>query len=260
MPDKFNSTTRFSDRVDNYIKYRPSYPIKVIQYLLEKQILTSTSVVADIGSGTGLSAELFLKNGNTVIGIEPNDEMRAAGEKLLANYPNFKSIKASAEQTTLPNGSVDLVIAGQAFHWFDIAKARVEIQRILKPGGYCALIWNDRKIGEAGFLKEYDDLILRFSKDYKEVNHQNIDASSFDLFFGKGRWAMEQFYNEQVFDLGGLKGRLNSSSYAPAEGTPNHLPMMEALQKLFDKYQKNNKVVIEYETKIYFGKILPAVW
>src|SRR5689334_15561560 len=129
-------TLRFSNRVDNYSKYRPTYPSAVLDLLAAECGLTSNALIADIGSGTGLLAELFLTNGNRVVGVEPNREMRAAGERLLANAPGFTSVDGTAEATTLAAGSVDFVTAGQAFHWFDRALARVEFARILKPEGW----------------------------------------------------------------------------------------------------------------------------
>lgn len=252
---KFNSTSRFSDRVENYIKYRPNYPPEVISFLTEKGMLLKSSIVADIGSGTGISAELFLKNGNVVYGVEPNEGMRLAAERLLSDYKNFKSVDASAERTGLESGSVDLIIAGQAFHWFDVEASKAEFRRILKPGGMVGLLWNDRKTEVEGFLKEYEALLQTYSTDYKEVNHKNMDAVIFDAFFGKGKWTEKQFHNEQVFDFEGLKGRLLSSSYAPAKGHPKHESMLAALKQLFDKYQKNNSVIIDYDTRLFFGKI-----
>jgi SAM-dependent methyltransferase len=252
---KFNSTSRFSDRVENYIKYRPNYPQEVISFLTEKGILHKNSVVADMGSGTGISAELFLKNGNVVFGIEPNEGMRLAAERLLALYTNFRSVDASAEKTGLESASIDLVIAGQAFHWFDVEASKAEFRRILRPGGTVGLLWNDRKTEVEGFLKEYEALLQAYSTDYKEVNHKNMDAVIFDAFFGKGRWQEQVFHNVQVFDFEGLKGRLLSSSYAPAKGHPKHEPMLKALKELFDKYQKNNSVMIDYDTRLFYGKL-----
>ncbi|MBI1762477.1 MAG: class I SAM-dependent methyltransferase, partial [Acidobacteria bacterium] len=139
-----NSTTRFSDRVDNYVKYRPGYPPGVLEFLAAEVRLTSNAVIADLGSGTGFSAKLFLDNGNVVYGIEPNPEMRVAAEAFLRGYPNFRSLAGTAEATTLPADSADFVVAAQAFHWFDVAAASTEAKRILKLAGSGILLWNDR--------------------------------------------------------------------------------------------------------------------
>jgi SAM-dependent methyltransferase len=255
MPDKFNSTTRFSDRVDNYIKYRPHYPAEIIPFLTQNGMLDKQSVVADIGSGTGISCEMFLENGNTVYGVEPNAEMRAAAERLLGHRTNFKSVKGTAEDTTLPAASIDLVTAGQAYHWFDPQKSRAEFKRILKPGAYSVLIWNDRKTESTAFLKAYEALLQEYSTDYKEVDHKNVSGPKLDEFFGKGNWAEKIFPNYQYFDYEGLKGRLLSSSYAPARGHPRHDPMLQALSALFKAHEHNGKITIEYDTRVFYGKL-----
>ena len=253
---------RFSNRVENYIKFRPDYPGDVIAFLKQQGMLTQDSVIADIGSGTGISAELFLKKGNTVYGVEPNKEMREAGERLLKGYSAFKSIDATAESTTLENKSIDLIIAGQAFHWFDKEKSKEEFKRILresvpsgKPDGTVVLMWNDRRTDSTQFLQAYEDFIKMFATDYLQVNHKNIDEEIFNNFFGEGNYKMESFLNYQHFDLDGLKGRILSSSYMPAEGHKDFDFMMRVLKKIYNRFQENGKVSIEYDTKIYYGKL-----
>jgi SAM-dependent methyltransferase len=241
---------RFSNRVENYIKYRPDYPAEIITFLKEQGILNEKSVIADIGSGTGISAELFLKAGNIVYGLEPNKEMREA-----AGHKNFKSVDATAENTTLPDHSIDIIIAGQAFHWFDKQKCREEFKRILKPDGTVVLMWNDRRTDSTQFLQSYEDFIKMFATDYLEVNHKNIDEKIFNDFFGKGNYKMKAFDNFQYFDLEGLKGRILSSSYMPAEGHKDFDFMMSVLKKIYSRFQQNEKVTIEYDTKIYYGRL-----
>ena len=247
-----NPTTRFSDRVENYIKYRPHYPKEIIDYLKSENILKDDYVIADIGSGTGISAELFLQNGNNVYGVEPNKEMREAGEKLLSGYSNFMSIEGTAESTTLEDTSIDLIIAAQSFHWFDSANAKNEFKRILKKGHNTVLIWNARKLYSTQFLSEYEDLIKKYGTDYNEVRHEKTGKLVFDNFFVNG-YKEREFPNEQVFDYEGLKGRLLSSSYAPQETHQNYNPMLEELNKIYSKYAENDKVKIEYETKLILG-------
>jgi ubiquinone/menaquinone biosynthesis C-methylase UbiE len=246
---------RFSNRVDNYIKYRPDYPAGVIAFLKQEGLLTNDSVVADIGSGTGISSELFLKEGNIVYGIEPNKEMREAAERLLKEFKNFISIDATAEETTLKNNNIDLIIAGQAFHWFDKQKCKTEFRRILKPEGNVVLMWNDRRTDSTPFLRSYEDFIKMFATDYLEVNHKNIDEKIFNDFYGPENYKMKSFDNFQYFDLEGLKGRILSSSYMPPEGHKDFDFMMSVLKKIFNRFQENGKVTIEYDTKIYYGKL-----
>jgi SAM-dependent methyltransferase len=248
-------TQRFSSRVENYVKYRPTYPQAVVEVLTRECGLTPASIIADLGSGTGLLAQLFLANGNRVLGIEPNQEMREAGERLLAHDPNFISVDGTAEATSLPNACVDIVTAGQAFHWFDIAAARAECQRILKPGGWAALVWNSRVTEATPFLRDYEALLNEHSDDYARVNHQDtVTDDAITAFFGPG-WRKATFDNAQVFDYDGLRGRLLSSSYAPDAGHPNHEPMLHDLRAIFDAHQQDGAVSFLYKTEVYYGRL-----
>ena len=255
MPDP---TARFADRVADYVATRPGYPPGVLDILREQAGLTESSVIADVGSGTGLSAEMFLKVGNTVCGVEPNAEMRAAGEEFLARYPHFHSVAGTAEDTTLPDASVDLVLAGQAFHWFDPARARAEFRRILRPGGAVALMWNTPRTDASPFLRGYEALLQRFGTDYREVVHTNVDRAKLAAFFGPGGFQSFTLDNEQLFDREGLRGRLRSSSYTPAPGHPNFEPMMAELDRLFDECQAGGRVRFEYDTNLYVGRLGPG--
>jgi SAM-dependent methyltransferase len=244
---------RFSTRVENYIRFRPSYPQAVIDALKVEAGLKPKTIIADVGSGTGISAELFLKKGWRVFGIEPNRAMREAAERLLVDYPNFHSVNGSAQDTTLSDQGVHLIVAAQAFHWFNSDETRAEFTRILKPGGFIALIWNERKLDATPFLSDYEALLLRFATDYNEIRHENIDAAALAEFF-IGPYATHTFANEQRFDFEGLKGRLLSSSYAPAEGHERHEPMIAELRRLFDLHQVEGEVCFEYDTKLYLGR------
>jgi len=248
-------TERFSDRVENYVKYRPHYPPEIIPFLKKEIGLMPSSIIADIGSGTGISSELLLRNGNTVYGIEPNKEMREAGEELLRDYPKFHSITGTAENTTLPDAGIDLIVAGQAFHWFDVAKARIEFKRILKPGGWVVLIWNERLLDTTPFLISYEHLLHSFGTDYAEVQHKNVKGDIGTLFTEKG-YRLEHFPNSQSCDFGGLQGRLLSSSYIPTPDSPKYRPMIEDLQKIFDENEKEGEVEILYMTEVYYGQII----
>ena len=251
-----NPTLRFSSRVENYVKYRPGYPTGVVDTLTKECGLNPNSVVADIGSGTGILSELFLKNGNRVFGIEPNRAMREAGEQLLGKYSDFTSVDGTAEATGLADCSVDFVTAGQAFHWFDRKRARKEFARILNPGGWVALIWNERLTDTSPFLRAFEDLLQRYGTDYAAVDHRNVDTDAITAFFAPQPFTLRKFENRQVFDYDGLKGRLLSSSYTPEPGHPNHPPMLEALRALFDKHQSNGKVSFDYVTLLYFGQLI----
>jgi SAM-dependent methyltransferase len=247
-------TKRFSSRVEDYIRYRPSYPEAILEWLARECGLTPQSRIADIGSGTGIFSGLFLHLGCDVFGVEPNAGMRAAAERLLAAETRFHSVDGRAEATTLPSGSVDFVTAGQAYHWFDPDPARAEFRRILKGGGWVVLVWNERLVTE-GFLTGYEALLQRLSSDYGRVDHRRIDTAEITRFFEHTGWRSESFPNYQDFDWDGLRGRLLSSSYAPLPGSPQYQPMMEELAALFAAFQQDGHVQLTYETKVYAGQI-----
>ena len=240
---------RFSSRVENYIKYRPSYPSEIIYFLKEKKILAVDTVIADIGSGTGILTKLFLDNGNQVYGVEPNKDMREAAEKNLQGYTNFSSFEGSAESTGLEDKFIDLIIAGQAFHWFDVEEAKREFRRILKPNGNVALIWNKRGKAGSGFDSSYEKFTLKYGTDYKEVrkNEGNVDR-----FY---TYEKETFDNFQELDFTSFKGRILSASYIPLPDNPIFPKMIVELEDLFSKHQRNGIIRIEYDTEIYYGQL-----
>jgi ubiquinone/menaquinone biosynthesis C-methylase UbiE len=247
-------TKRFSSRVENYIRFRPGYPKEIIGLLQSECGLTAHSVIADIGCGTGKLTELFLENGNTVFGIEPNRDMREAGERFLKKFSNFTSLGTTAEDTALPNASADFITAGQAFHWFNRKRCRKEFARILKPSGWTVLIWNDRKTQATPFLAAYENLLKTYATDYSKVDHKQIDDAVVQEFFGYPP-AKKSFLSSQEFDFEGLKGRLLSSSYAPEKGQAGHIEMLHDLEKLFKAQQKDNRVQFVYDTVVYYGKL-----
>ncbi len=245
-------TERFSDRVENYILYRPGYPPEVLELLRAECRLEPEHVIADIASGTGALTRLLLENGNPVIAVEPNAEMREAGARLLASYPKLTSVAGNAEETTLPSASVDFVTAAQAAHWFDRRRARQEFARILKPGGWCVLIWNERRTASTPFLRDYEQLLLTYSTDYQEVRHEKTTATIAE-FFAPTPCQERVFEYRQRVDYEGAAGRLLSSSYAPLEGHPIHAPMMAELQRIFRAYAQQGMVEFEYDTRVFYG-------
>jgi len=249
---------RFSSRVADYVRYRPGYPVALLDVLRKHCSLTSEHVIADIGSGTGLLSKVFLENGNPVIGVEPNAEMRAAGDEFLADYRTFSSVNGSSETTSLADASVDFITAAQAFHWFEPNATRREFARILKPGGWVVVLWNDRRIGETSFGRAYEDLLVRYGTDYMKVKDAYPEMGDMENFFGAGNFQRAELPNFQEFDSEGLAGRLRSSSYAPREGAANYEAMMDALRKLFAANQKFGRVRMDYTTEIYFGRLQDA--
>lgn len=246
---------RFSNRVADYVRYRPGYPLAMYDLLARECGLHPEHLIADVGSGTGLLAKLFLDRGNCVFGVEPNAEMRSGGEECLRRYPKFTSVDGSAEATTLRDASVDFVTAGQAFHWFDPKAAHREFRRVLRPSGFAVAAWNDRRISETRFGREYEDLLVRFSTDYSRVRETYPEAAAMRDFFGERNFHSAELPNFQEFDFEGLAGRLRSSSYAPKEGHANYEPMMNELKQIFDENQVDGRVRMNYTTQIYFGHL-----
>ena len=246
---KLDPKIRFSSRVNNYIRYRPRYPSDIINFLKEKHILTDGSIIADIGSGTGILSEIFLKNGNVVYGIEPNADMRKAAEESLTKHSNFISLDGSAEKTGLDKERIDLITVGQAFHWFDIDKTKKEFRRILKPDGYVILVWNNRRKNGKNFSQEYEKLLLKYGKDYKEVRKQQ---GAVDKFFN---YEKKIFYNYQELNFEGFKGRFLSASYIPLEDEPIFETMISELESDFKKYEKDELIRVEYDTEVYYGHL-----
>ncbi|RCW49069.1 class I SAM-dependent methyltransferase [Paenibacillus prosopidis] len=251
-----NSKERFSDRVDKYVKYRPSYPQDAIAYLYNIVGFRPDSEIADIGAGTGIFSKLLVERGSHVIAVEPNLAMREAAEKELGREPNYHSVSGSAEATGLPDGTVDFIVCAQAFHWFDRSAAQYEFHRILKPGGKVVLIWNSRLTQGTPFLEEYEQLLQKFGTDYGKVKHTNLSKESLFSFFKDGGPQEVRFTNGQSFDFEQLRGRLLSSSYSPLQGHPNYKPMMADLRNLFDRNNREGKVLFEYETQVFWGEIV----
>jgi SAM-dependent methyltransferase len=252
-----NVLTRFSDRVDDYVKYRPGYPrevIEVIKVLKERCGLSSKSVIADVGSGPGNLARLFLEDGNEIFAVEPNAEMRAAGQELLGKFGQYHGIDGSAEDTHLSSSSIDFITAAQAFHWFDWPRARAEFKRILKPLGWVVLLWNDRRFESSPFQRDYEELLLEYGTDYAQVKAQGRAAADAITEFFSGRVQKVSLDNSQFFDLASLQGRLLSASYAPKPDHPSHALMLAELERIFHAQEDNALVAFEYDTNVYFGQ------
>ncbi len=245
---------RFSNRVENYVKYRPNYPPEILQLFKSEMNLQTDSIVADIGAGTGISAKIFLENGNPVFAVEPNEAMRVAAADFLKDYPKLTLVNGTSENTTLENDSVDFVVAAQAFHWFNPKNTRGEFKRILNDKGYVALIWNERQLDSTDFLREYESFLHEFATDYQEVRHENTSREIIGEFF---QTDLEQrtFQMSQTFDYAGLEGRLLSSSYTPTSENLRFAPMIKQLKRLFTKHAKTGRIDFLYDTKVYYGQL-----
>jgi ubiquinone/menaquinone biosynthesis C-methylase UbiE len=249
-----NPTGRFTGRVADYVRFRPGYPDALLETLERGVPRSPDYVVADIGAGTGISTMCLLRAGWTVIAVEPNDAMRAAAEELLAGRSHVSTVAGTAEATSLPDRSVDLIAAGQAFHWFERDATRAEFQRILRARGRVALFWNVRRLDADPFAEAYEQLLQTYGTDYQQVTQRNVDASALNAFFG-GPFETHTFENVQTFDFAALRGRLLSSSYAPAAGHARHEPMLEELRRIFDRHQQQGRVHFVYDTRLYLGHL-----
>ncbi|TBR39706.1 MULTISPECIES: class I SAM-dependent methyltransferase [Dyella] len=247
------STERFSNRVDNYVRYRPDYPRAMLQWLEHEHGVNPRWLVADIGAGTGISSKLFLDGDYKVIAIEPNAAMRGAAERWLGHDEHFRSLDGRADATGLAAASVDLVSVAQAFHWFDQDAARHEFHRILRPHGLAAIYWNTRRLVGTPFLEGYEALLVEYGIDYTSVAERYGDDDMMRQWFGDGFRGSASFDHRQLLDYDALKGRLLSSSYMPTEGHPNHEPMLVALRKLFDATAQDGHISFDYDTRIFVG-------
>ena len=248
-----DSTQRFSDRVADYKQYRPSYPPEVITTLVQQAGLSADKTIADIGSGTGILTRQLLNTGCKIMAIEPNAAMRAASEELLGGYPGFTSINATAENTSLPDQSLDGITAGQAFHWFDRLATKMEFRRVLRPAGFIALVWNNWENSSSAFMKDYTNLLTEWGTDYQRVSRTNVDDAAIRQFFHPRPFKKFTFPNQQIFNYDGLKGRLLSSSYTPQAGHPKHESLIEGLKEIFNTHHNNGEIHFEYTTTLYLG-------
>jgi SAM-dependent methyltransferase len=273
-----NALPLFSSRVESYIKYRPGYPAAIIDLLRKECHLTTDALIADMGSGTGKLTELFLSNGYRVVGIEPDPEMRCAAEYVLRHYPTFMSIAGRSEATELPDRSVDVVTAGQAFHWFDRERARKEFARVLVPRGWVVLVWNRQKTAGTPFLVALEQfwqtyltreglqavatgqkltcLLQATNPVYRwRLDPELILQELIAPFFGSDRFAPQTFVNPQIYDFEGWKGRVFSAGSAPQADHPRYAEMLESLEAIFQTHQVNGSVMIEHETQVWYGQL-----
>jgi len=245
-----NTTTEiFSKRSKYYAEFRPSYSESLLGLIVERCGLTAEHVVADLGSGTGTLTSLFLRIGNSVFAVEPNADMRAMSEQLLGRYPGFKSVNATAEATTLPGRSVDLVTAGRAMQWFDIPSALQEISRILRPGGWTVAVWNELR--PSPLVSAYRDVVSAYCSNSEEMAQRRQGVR--DLLERLG-FGIERLENKQRLNLAQLKGLILSLSSSPGPESPRFEAMMRDVEDVFVKYATNDYVQFDYMTLVYFRR------
>jgi len=250
-------TQRFSARADAYARSRPGYPDAAIAALARALALTDGATIVDLGCGTGLSSEAFLRAGFRVIGVEPNEAMRVQAARMCEQQPRFTLVDGRAEATTLDAACANLVIAAQAFHWFDVPATRTEALRILRPPPLAALLWNDRRTQASEFARGYEALLVHYGNEYREVQRRHERAERVEQFFGSAGWRSIRVTHTTPLDFDSLADRLNSASYAPAPGDPRYRPMMQSLRELFVATECDGMVAMEFETRIHFGQMVP---
>lgn len=249
-------TERFTDRVRDYVRYRPTYPTAVVDLLHTACDIPSGAPIADVGAGTGIFSSRLLDAGYEVFAVEPNDAMRAAAEAQLGSNARFHSLEAPADATTLPDHSVAAVTVAQAWHWFAGEAARREFVRILQPGGWLLLVWNEREtVASTPFLQAYEAFLKAEAPEYMRVRHREFDAKRLDEVFAPEPMQTTTFPNHQVLDRDGLLGRVLSSSYAPNVGQTGHERFVAKLHELFEAFHTDGHVVFSYETQVYWGRL-----
>jgi SAM-dependent methyltransferase len=249
---------RFSDRVEDYVRYRPGYPRAWLDWVAGETGLEPGRVVIDLGAGTGILSSLLLASGATVIGVEPNGPMRAAAERLLAAEERFACMNGSAEATGLAAESADLATAGQAFHWFDVGRTRTELLRVLRPPGWVALVWNMRT--STPFNDAYEAMLEEFAPEYPAVRARDrVLDESLSLLFASKQPMVAHFPNAQRLDEAALRGRLLSSSYVPKPGHPAHDRLIVRAHAVFAEHSRGGLVELAYDTVSYVGQLWPGI-
>lgn len=250
-----NPTERFTGRVESYRRYRPGYPPELADWLRTDCGLRADAAVVDVAAGTGLLTEVLLEAGFGVTALEPNDEMRAVCATLEANYPKLRCVAGTAEATGLPDASADLITVAQAMHWFDLERTRAEFARVLKPGGGCAVIYNNRRPGGDAFHEGYERLLKEFGTDYMNVKEQHVGRKRLAQFFAPAEMHCKVFPNAQSLTLESLEGRVLSSSYIPQPGHPRFAEMQAAIRQLFAETEQNGTVTIAYDCVVCWARI-----
>ena len=248
---------RFADRAAIYHRYRSRFPQDLLDILRQRCGLQAHSVIADVGAGTGMLAELFLANGNPTFAVEPNAEMFSWCRRLSEIYPLLTCVQASAESTTLPDASIHIVAVGRALHWFDLSAAKQEFQRILVPGGWLAVMGNIWEREKGAFATEYDAAVLKHARDLSTVKDRYtiFESSSLQEFFAPARMEAVTLSKSRNLTLDELIGRTASISYAPVPGQSTFDAMCDDLTALFFRHQQNSTVEIIENWSVCCGQI-----
>jgi ubiquinone/menaquinone biosynthesis C-methylase UbiE len=250
-----NPTERFTGRVESYRRYRPGYPGEMVDLLRRECGLNDASLVADVAAGTGLLTEVLLAAGLPVVAVEPNGEMRATCAELEPKFPRLRCVAGTAEATGLPDASVDLITVAQAMHWFDLEKTRAEFARVLKPGGGCAVLYNNRRLSGDAFHEAYERFLLRVGTDYTKVKEQHVGRKRLAQFFAPSSMKCAVLPNAQSLTFDALLGRVLSSSYIPQPGQSGYQEMATALERLFSENEHDGTVTMVHDCVVCYGQL-----
>ena len=245
---------KFDNKGKLYAKGRPGYPNKLFEHLIENNIISNNSTVADIGSGTGLFTVQLSPSVGKIYAVEPNGDMRRVAEERYEEYDNTVSVDGTAENTSLGEKSVDFVTVAQAFHWFDRPSFKIECQRILKPNGKILLVWNDRDTSSE-LIKENYEINCCFCPDFKGSSSGiDFDREAFTDFF-EGDFEVVSFRNDLTYNLDAFVARCLSSSYAPKQDDASYEPYVRALEELFGRYESDGTIPYPYIARCYIGSV-----
>lgn len=241
----------FGDKVADYQASRPDYPPALFEQLA--QGLGAAAAIGDLGAGTGLLTEGLLARGWRVWAIEPNEGMRAACDRRLGGRPGYRSAAGSAEAVPLPDASLDLLTAAQAFHWFQIEAARAEALRVLKPGGQVALIWNDR--ADTPLHRALNEIFARHGGARRYALLAAEDRGQLDRFFLSAPPQQWQWPHAHRLDVRGLLSLVFSRSYMPRPDSPAGQAAASELLALFERLaEADGRVEVAYTTVLFLGR------
>jgi ubiquinone/menaquinone biosynthesis C-methylase UbiE len=247
---------RFSGRVQAYRAYRPRFPREIVPFLREHDALPVGAVVADIGAGTGMLAEIFLEAGHRVLAVEPNGEMLEACRVLAAqHYPALEVVEGSAEATGLPDASVDVIAVGRAMHWFDWPRTHREFQRILRPDGWVLVATSGHRDSGAAVSEELSGILRKWRMDSAEADTTRNFKERLRGFLDTSAWRQITLHHAMTVDFPKLLGYAESLSAIPRPGERGSHEMLAELRVVFDKYQRDGNLVTPLSSNIDLGRL-----
>jgi len=247
-----DNTAKFTGMADLYAKARPDYAPAFIDWLFSDAGMKAGTVVADIGSGTGIFAKALLSRGSTVYCVEPNADMRHVAEQTLSGFPNFYSVNGTAENTTLAAHCAGFITVAQAFHWFDAVRFKAECARIIKPGGKTVLVWNSR-VGTSELVKENAAICEKYCASFKGFSGGLEHMEAVIGRFFDNRFETKRFANDLLFDKTKFVERSLSASYAPKKTDSGYTGYISELEELFERYAVEGMLTMPNETIAYLG-------